>query len=123
MWTQAHREAHWQARGDFPSSLKAIWRGLHVVLREREGREASPSAAIIDSQTSRRPQRGRTAQAATPDQADAVGCDAGKKVKGRKIHALVDTLGLPTRLVVHAAGAQDHDGAALLLDKVRRSVP
>ena len=30
---------------------EAIWRGLHVVLREREGREASPSAAIIDSQT------------------------------------------------------------------------
>ena len=29
----------------------AIWQGLHVVLREREGREASPSAAIIDSQT------------------------------------------------------------------------
>ena len=30
---------------------EAIWRGLHVVLREREGREASPSAAIVDSQT------------------------------------------------------------------------
>ena len=121
MWTQAHRETHRQASGDFPSSLtdaewavlgplipdaspggrprktdmraamnailyllrtgcpwrylprdgfpprstvynifrkfqadgtwEAIWRGLHVVLREREGRDASPSAAIIDSQT------------------------------------------------------------------------
>ena len=41
-------------------------------------------------------------------------------MKGRKIHALVDTLGLPIRLVVHSAAVQDRDGAALLLDKVRR---
>jgi putative transposase len=52
-----------------------------------------------------------------------VGYDAGKKVKGRKIHALVDTLGLPIRLVVHSAAVQDRDGAALLLDKVRRRFP
>ena len=49
-----------------------------------------------------------------------MGYDAGKKVKSRKIHALVDTLGLPIRLVVHSAAVQDRDGAALLLDKVRR---
>jgi transposase len=52
-----------------------------------------------------------------------VGYDAGKKVKGRKIHALVDTLGLPIRLVVHSAAVQDRDGAALLLNKVRRRFP
>jgi Transposase DDE domain len=52
-----------------------------------------------------------------------VGYDAGKKVKGRKIHALVDTLGLPMRVVVHSAGLQDRDGAALLLDKIRRRFP
>ena len=52
-----------------------------------------------------------------------MGYDAGKKVKGRKIHALVDTLGLPIRLVVHSAGIQDRDGAALLFDKVRRRFP
>ncbi len=52
-----------------------------------------------------------------------MGYDAGKKVKGRKIHALVDTLGLPIRLVVHSAAVQDRDGAALLLDKVRRRFP
>ena len=44
-------------------------------------------------------------------------------MKGRKIHALVDTLGLPIRLVVHSAAVQDRDGAALLLDKVRRRFP
>jgi transposase len=44
-------------------------------------------------------------------------------VKGRKIHALVDTIGLPIRLVVHSAGIQDRDGAALLFDKIRRRFP
>jgi transposase len=44
-------------------------------------------------------------------------------VKGRKLHALVDTEGLPIRVVVHSAGIQDRDGAALVLDKIRKSHP
>ena len=44
-------------------------------------------------------------------------------MKGRKIHALVDTLGLPMRVVVHSAGIQDRDGAALVLDKIRNRFP
>ena len=52
-----------------------------------------------------------------------MGYDAGKKVKGRKIHALVDTLGLPMRVVVHSAGTQDRDGAALVIDKIRARFP
>ena len=52
-----------------------------------------------------------------------VGYDAGKKVKGRKIHALVDTEGLPMRVVVHSAGVQDRDGAAIVLDKIRTRFP
>jgi len=52
-----------------------------------------------------------------------VGYDAGKKVKGRKLHALVDVLGMPLRLIVHSAGVQDRDGAALVLDKIRRRFP
>jgi transposase len=52
-----------------------------------------------------------------------VGYDAGKKVKGRKIHALVDTEGLPMRIVVHSAALQDRDGAGLVLDKIRRRFP
>ncbi len=50
----------------------------------------------------------------------AVGYDAGKKVKGRKLHALVDVEGLPLRV---AAGMQDRDGAGLVLDKIRRRFP
>jgi transposase len=52
-----------------------------------------------------------------------VGYDAGKRVKGRKIHALVDSEGLPMRVVVHAAKIQDRDGASLGLDKIRRRFP
>jgi transposase len=52
-----------------------------------------------------------------------VGYDAGKKVKGRKIHALVDTEGLPMRVVAHSAAIQDRDGAELVLDKIRRRFP
>lgn len=44
-------------------------------------------------------------------------------MKGRKLHALVDTEGLPIRVVVHSAGLQDRDGAALVLDKIRKSHP
>ena len=48
------------------------------------------------------------------------GYDAGKRVKGRKVHALVDTEGLPLRVVVHSAAIQDRDGAALVFDRIRQ---
>ena len=52
-----------------------------------------------------------------------MGYDAGKKVKGRKLHALVDVEGLPLRVVVHSAGMQDRDGAGVVLDKIRQRFP
>lgn len=52
-----------------------------------------------------------------------MGYEPGKKLKGRKIHSLVDTIGLPIRLVIHSAGIQDRDGAALLFNKVKRRFP
>ena len=52
-----------------------------------------------------------------------MGYDAGKRVKGRKIHALVDTEGLPLRVVIHSAGMQDRDGASLVLDRIRTRFP
>jgi transposase len=48
-----------------------------------------------------------------------VGYDAGKQVKGRKIHALVDSEG-PMKVVVHSTAIQDRNGAGLVLDKIRR---
>lgn len=52
-----------------------------------------------------------------------MGYDAGKRTKGRKRHLLTDTLGLPLRVVVHSAGIQDRDGAALVLEGLRASCP
>jgi transposase len=52
-----------------------------------------------------------------------VGYEAGKQVKGRKIHALVDSEGLPMRVVVHSAVIQDRDGAGLVLDKIGKRFP
>ena len=90
---------------------------LYIATREREGREASPTAAIIDSQSARAAQKGGSAL-------DPQGYDAGKKVTGRKRHILVDTLGLLLNVVVHAADVQDRDGARLVLDRrTRRLFP
>ena len=49
-----------------------------------------------------------------------MGYHAGKQVGGRKIHALVDSEGLPMRVVVQSAAIQNIDGAGLVLDKIRR---
>src|ERR1700731_1741012 len=47
----------------------------------------------------------------------------GRTVEGRKIHALVDSEGLPMRVLVHSAAIQDRDGAGLVLDKIGRRFP
>lgn len=53
------------------------------------------------------------------DQPGERGFDAGKKMKGRKRHLLVDTLGLILVAVVHSAAIQDRDGAKLVIQKAR----
>ena len=80
--------------------------------RERVGREASPSAAIIDSQSI------KTTEAGGPR-----GYDAGKKINGRKRHALVDTDGRGLMIEPHPASIQDRDGGGLLLQASRRLFP
>jgi len=51
------------------------------------------------------------------------GDDAGKQVKGRKRHIVVDTLGLILAVVVHAASIQDRDGAKLVLARLAGGFP
>ena len=56
----------------------------------------------------------------TTDVKGVRGYDAGKKIKGRKRHILVDTLGLLLMVVVHTADIQDRDGAKQVLQKAKQ---
>jgi putative transposase len=103
---------HWETvYGSFRRWRQAgVWAQVMTELRQVErrcqGRLAEPSAGAIDSQSIK-----------TATQSRAVGFDGNKKVKGRKRHLLVDTLGLLVAVVVTAANVDDRLGLMILLNR------
>lgn len=107
---------HYFGLWDWDGTLERVHHALYIETRERAGREASPSIAIIDSQSGKAAQKGAL-------RSTRKGFDAGKKITGRKRHILVDTLGLLLSVAIHPANIQDRDGAGDLLRTARRSFP
>lgn len=96
------REGRWEAMNHI----------LVILSREQDGREATPSVGIIDSQSVK-----------TSENGGPHGYDAGKKIKGRKRHIATDTVGHIVTAVVHPANIQDRDGAPLVAARIRSLFP
>src|SRR5215470_1876476 len=105
-WTAVYQQARrWVAAGVF----EEVAHDLRMILRLVDGREAQPTAVVLD---------GRTLQS-TPESGGRAGYDGHKRRKGSKVHAAVDTLGLLLALKVTAASEQERAQVADLAGAVQ----
>jgi transposase len=95
-------------RWEYDGTLLKIHYELYQKCRDLADRQASPTACVIDSQSVKGAEKGGA-------HIDPSGYDAGKKIKGKKRHILVDTEGLLMHAVVHPADVQERDGGILVL--------
>jgi len=106
-WNTVHRyHVTWSRDGTW----EAIVDRLRGLVRAREGRDAEPSAGIVDA---------RSVQGASTVTSKTRGYDAGKKVSGRKVFGIVDTLGLLLAVVVVAANTSDNAGGIECVEDAR----
>lgn len=96
----------WQADG----TIKRIQQRLVKKVRRFEGKKAAPTIAILDSQSV------KTGKMANEDR----GFDGGKRVKGRKRHIAVDSLGLIIGLSVTSANTHDKVGGKRVIQRVKK---
>ena len=102
-WSTVHT---WYRRWRTDGTWEAIHEALRQRARERAGRDPSPRSSAADSQSVK-----------TTPQGGVKGFDSGKKVKGRKRHAWVDSLGLLLAVLVTAADVHDSRAACELFHR------